>query len=31
MGIPLDVRESDDVANADVALLFASAFDAVRQ
>jgi hypothetical protein len=31
MGVPPNVRESDDVASADVALLFASAFDAVRQ
>ena len=31
MGVPPDVRESDDVASADVGLLFASAFDAVRQ
>ena len=31
MAVPPDVRESDDVASADVALLFASAFDAVRQ
>jgi len=31
MEVPPHVRESDDVASADVALLFASAFDAVRQ
>jgi len=30
MGVRPVVRGSDDVANSDVALLFASAFDAVR-